>query len=68
MEITVKDYARLIGLKSPKTPIISERNVRRKKERKLARELGKDFSKSEIKFIAKHDDRNKITIKVPVNK
>lgn len=67
MEISAKDYSRLIGFKSPKTPIISERNVRRKKERKLARELGKDFSNSEIKFIAKHDDRNKITIRVPIN-
>ncbi|MEA5402161.1 hypothetical protein VB776_04515 [Arcicella sp. DC2W] len=68
MEISAKDYSRLIGLKSPKTPMISERNVRRKKERKLAKELGKDFSTSEVKIIAKHDNRNKITIRVPVNK
>ncbi len=67
MEISAKDYSRLVGHKSPKTPIISERNIRRKKERKLAKELGSDFSTSEVKIIAKYDNRNKITIRVPMN-
>lgn len=61
MEITAKTYSKLIGV-SGNRPLASTRNARRKKERKLAKELGSDFSQREVEIIAKYDDRNKITI------
>ena len=61
MEISAKNYAKLIGV-SNKAPLTSSRNARRKKERKLSKELGKDFSAKQVKVIAQHDKRGMITI------